>query len=127
MNLDSQWAYDDAVLLRESLALEGKGDTKHLAVKFDDLAMRKKGKEWGGKATPLAVRAVARGAVTPMSGGGSKFSVALSSTPLTTPKVEGGAALVTGPGVNRVRSKGQPVGEIASSLEFPTPKRRMKA
>ncbi|GMH97652.1 hypothetical protein TrST_g10689 [Triparma strigata] len=145
VNLDSQWAYDDAQLLRESLAVassetsgsgknDGKGDGNNLAVKFDDLAMRKKGKEWSG-ATPLTQRAVARGAVTPMSAVGagivgSKFSPLTTPHAPTTKQNEGegaAAAVVTGPGVNRVRSKGQPVGEIASSLEFPTPKRRMKA
>ena len=35
-----------------------------------------------------------------------------------------GAAVVTGPPPNRVRAKGQPVGEIASSLEFPSTKRK---
>ena len=129
VNLDSQWAYDDACLLRESLAVdsgtaakEGGNVSKNI-VSFDENA--KNG------ATPLTVprgSRKSRSAVTPGSVDKSSAGVGWEGDlseqlQMTTPfqKKKGESKVVTGGG--KIRNKGQPENGVASSLEWSNSKR----
>ena len=146
VNLDSQWAHDEAVMLKESLAgeEERRGGTSAAAALKTPSAKSAPGVTFDASAvkapkvadktfpvtplvTPRATSSLPSHPTDPLSlhsAEGEKFT-----TPHVASKRDdrlGGAAaaVVTGPPPNRVRAKGQPVGEIASSLEFPNSKRK---
>ena len=124
VNLDSQWAYDDACLLRESLAEEVKGAAAGgEGVNFDEdvkgvtatpgVSDKYSNKIVGGHVTPGSVdKANASG------GWESELTEQIQITPF---QKKGQAKVVTG---GKIRVKGQPeTGGVASSLEWSKSKR----